>query len=274
MKYIKTYESFNSSDKIEEGIFGNLWNKLFKNPKIDKLFDEYKDAAESFLNKKISTDKVVIDKEMSMKKSGSNPELESALKTSILASKKQSDIIEKQKDALKKKLEIDLKALVGDSDKLKKYAELKKAELSSTMLQNELDQYEKLGAGELESPEWESKIKNLTDNIKKSTDITKKLADDLSKAKQEDDSSISLDINFKYEYVNSKGDTIKVIILDLDPADRKADNNKVSDKDKVVKIKSDGGENEFFVKKSQLTKTDESVKEKSEEPAAEQQSAE
>lgn len=152
MKYIRTYESFKSSnhDKLDEGILGKLFGKL-KNKlslgfskqfgsakKVDELMEEYKAEIMKAEVEKNGILKAYAGYLKSVKDGGEKDESKEK-EISKTYDKSESNYV-KQLDIIKQKFDIRFNELIEDEEnkKIINFVTLKKLEMQQELLKNEL----------------------------------------------------------------------------------------------------------------------------------------
>ena len=151
MKYIKTYESFKSSDnRIDEGILGKMFGKL-KNKlslsfskqfgsakKVDKLMEEYK---AEIMKAEVEKNKILKDYAAYLKsvKDGGEKDESKEKEISKTYDKAESNYV-KQLEIIKQKFDIKFNDIMEDEEnkKIKNFVTLKKLEMQQQLLKNEL----------------------------------------------------------------------------------------------------------------------------------------
>lgn len=195
MKYVRTFNSFKSSNKVNEefigGLFKGLKNKLSLSfskmfgsaSKIDKLMEEYKKQITSAQSKKRVSLKALGDYFKSTK------DIEERDSGKIQELRKNLDIADKnyneQIKLIKEKFDIKFNEIIkGEKNpKVKNFIKLKKIEMQQELLINEMSLILSNGIlkpDDIDDPEFQEIIKGLQDK----TEASKKMAEEEKKALQ------------------------------------------------------------------------------------------
>tara|TARA_B100000767_G_C19680699_1_gene499439 strand:- start:41 stop:841 length:801 start_codon:yes stop_codon:yes gene_type:complete len=152
MKYIRTYESFKSSnhDKLDEGILGKLFGKLKDKislgfskqfgsaKKVDKIMEEYK---AEIMKAEVEKNKILKDYAAYLKsvKDGGEKDESKEKEISKTYDKAESNYV-KQLEIIKQKFDIKFNDIMEDEEnkKIKNFVTLKKLEMQQQLLKNEL----------------------------------------------------------------------------------------------------------------------------------------
>ena len=268
MKYIKTYESFKSSDdRIDEGILGKMFGKL-KNKlslsfskqfgsakKVDKLMEEYK---AEIMKAEVEKNKILKDYAAYLKsvKDGGEKDESKEKEISKTYDKAESNYV-KQLEIIKQKFDIKFNDIMEDEEnkKIKNFVTLKKLEMQQQLLKNELSvALTDTGLDEVDIKDDEF-FKKLTGSINKKMENnvkTQKQQTDVLKNKNESDD--------KGEVKYKEGDKVEY---------KKEDNK--TNQGEIIEVKNDGcdikvGDETFYKKFDDIIGkvTEEEVKEEEE----------
>lgn len=254
-------ENYSKTEKIEEGLFGWLKDKIMMGiskkiggaSKLDKLALDTSKILETILDKKIQ-----LEKELSLKKEAfdndtSNVQLKKAYELKQKAYDGQTTALAKQEEALNKNFKIQASKIVGkDNPKLSQYLDAVNADMDIQMSSYALKKYEELDLESEEIAKKEEKIiaskatKDAALQALKDAIIDKNAEEEINK----DTAHLDLKLNTTYLYYSTKAKKdIKVKIVSLLS---KPEEKIESIKGKMVRVMSLLTNTEFRVEKTVL----------------------
>lgn len=267
MKYIKTYESFKSSDnRIDEGILGKMFGKL-KNKlslsfskqfgsakKVDKLMEEYK---AEIMKAEVEKNKILKDYAAYLKsvKDGGEKDESKEKEISKTYDKAESNYV-KQLEIIKQKFDIKFNDIMEDEEnkKIKNFVTLKKLEMQQQLLKNELSiALTDTGLEEVDIKDDEF-FKKLTGSInKKMESNVKTQKEQTSELKKEDESDdnkgeVKYEVGDKVEYIKKDGTKNTAVVK--------------SDNGDIVQLTTDKNKSGFGIKRDKINKATEEEAEK------------
>jgi hypothetical protein len=295
MKYIKTYESFKSSNKVEKvneefigKLFQGLKNKLSlgfskmfgSSSKVEKIMEEYKKEIISAQEKKKLSLKSLGDYFKAVKDGGEKDAAKiKELKGNIDTADKN---YQEQVKLIKQKFDLKFNEIVKEekNDKIKNFIQLKKIEMQQELLQEEMKAIlgEDLKADDIDDPEF----KAIIEGIQKRTQDSQKAAEDQKKALEaKEEKALGFDIEkaktdkgyvweespFK-DYDFKKGDKIKFFSTSNNE-ETEATIEEDSSEERV-KVKTDKGNN-IEINRGKIISSENFDKEKSEEKESQEQ---
>lgn len=243
--YIRSYENYKKHSKINEEFLGKMFKKLGKKIKskvavglskklgsakdVEKIMDEYKSELKGLSEEKKQKLKAIAELEKSKAEGG---DVSDKIDKAVKAYKKAEEIYEKQKDNLKEKFDLKFNEIVKEEDNpvIKNYIKLKKIDMVSEMLQQEMnDLNEEMG---IDKETFESSdilqniIKSSNEELQKVNDMRKNVEEETKKQMEnegkgedegegnEDDGSFEPGREVRYK--NEDGDEIETVISSED----------------------------------------------------------
>jgi hypothetical protein len=265
-KHIKNFntflnENYKTSEKIEEGLFSWLKDKIMMGiskkiggaSKLDKLAMETSKKLETILDKKINLEKELSIKKEAFDNDTNNPQLKKAYELKQKAYDGQISALNKQEDALDKNFKIQAAKIVGKNNpRLSQYLDAVTANMDMQMSSYSLKKYEEL---DLESEEIAKKEEKMAASKAKKEAALQALKDaDIDKKNQEeidrDTAHLDLKVGSIYLYYSKKAKKdIKVKLVSLL---KKPEEKVDSVNGKMVRVLSLLSNTEFRVEKTSL----------------------
>lgn len=271
-RHIKNFKSFlnenykisSEEEKIEEGLFSRLKDSLIMAiskkiggaNKIDKQTAAYFEQMKGFYDKKTALEVELTKSKEAFEENPSDMALKKAYELKQKAVEGQQTALINQENALKKLLDSNIKKIVGkDNPRLSMYADSARAQVDFELSNYAFSKYEKMGVTgdkmkELEEEKKlkEAEMKQKQEALKAEMKMKKEAEKEAEKDSGAELSLKDLKVGQSYMYKNSKGQDIKVKIVDLFKNDKVEGQNGT-----MVKVKSEKTGGEFRVKITALT---------------------
>lgn len=246
------FKSFKEQDiTLNEGILGNALNalkdkfvlsiskKIGGAKKVDKLIDQRKLELQDILKQKLKLEEELLLAKRAYEDSDDDENLRTQYEQKKKAVTGQIAAINKKGLASKKKFDVYFEQQTGKAgDVIKSYADLQVANMEMELADIELEAYKKMGR---DTSKIEQKIKTQSETINAKKEEVKKA---LQKKEEEKKETIKVEKENVYDYVNSKGETLQVKVLN-----NEKDNEGFI---KVVNVKKEGESEGFRVKPEDL----------------------
>lgn len=207
-------------NKIKSKITIGLSKKLGSAKDVEKVIDAYKSELQKLAEEKKQKIKVIAELEKSKAEGG---DVSDQIDKAVEAYKKSEEVYEKQKDNLKEKFDLQFQKIVKEEENpvIKDYIKLRKIEMVSDLLQQEMDDLNKeMGITEkdIESSEI---LQNIINSSKDKLEKVQSLKEKVEKSAQEEidknregeggneEGLYKPGEDIKYTYTNKKGKEIE-----------------------------------------------------------------
>jgi len=270
--YIRNYKNYKNHSKVNEEFLGklikrglgklkskvaiSLSKKIGSAKDVDKLIEKYKSELNQLAEDKKKKLKAIAELEKAKAEGG---DVSEKIEKAVEAYKKSEKVYEKQRDNLKQKFDIQFKKIAKEEDNpaIEEYIKLKKIDMVSEMLQQEMvDLNEEMGITE-EDIESSEILQNIINTSKVELEKTQKMKEQVEKAAQEAGEStggeegggIEPGSEIKYTYTNNDGKEIE--------NEATISKNQDDLEDDQVRVETENNPDGIKIKKDQIVKGEE-----------------